>query len=365
MDPQQTSTPPQSEPSLPATVEPDVVATPSGGQRWPEWIRGYWDLRSLAIVILAALLAGLWIDTRSQLRDVQRDLARKLADADTANRESRQLSVQARDAQHDLEYRLAAMESKIAESQNQRVALEGLYLELNRSRDERVLAEVEQMLIIGSQQLTLAGNVKSALIALEAADSRLQRSDGAQFTAVRRAVRRDIERLKSTPFVDVVGMSLRLDNLAHEVDGFTLAMFERPVESKPVTVVSNEGAVRRFAREAWQDVQSLVRIQRVDRDELPLIAPSQAFFLRENLRLRLMSARIALLAHEQDSFKADTRESIAWMQRYFNGKDHQVSQALASLKQLSDADVNIDVPDIAGSLEEVRNAKLLRERGLR
>jgi uroporphyrin-3 C-methyltransferase len=160
-------------------------------------------------------------------------------------------------------------------------------------------------------------------------------------------------------------MSVRLDSLDREVDSFPLAMYERPAEDKPAAARPDESALARLAREAWQDLRSLVRVQRIDREEVPLISPPQEFFLRENLRLRLMSARVALLAHEEDSFKADTRAAVAWLQRYFDTKDRRVGVALAALKQLAAAEVAIDVPDISGSLEAVRNAKLVRERGLR
>jgi uroporphyrin-3 C-methyltransferase len=319
----------------------------------------------LALITVLLLMAALWIDTRGQIHALQQELARKLAEGEGYNKDSRQFASQARETARDLEYRLGVIESRVAETQNQRLALESLYLELNRSRDERVLAEVEQILLIASQQLQLAGNVKAALIALESADSRLQRADSAQFTGLRRTIRRDLDRLKSTPYVDLLGMSVRLDSLDREVDAFPLAMYERPAEDKPAAARSDESSLARLAREAWQDLRSLVRIQRIDREEVPLISPPQEYFLRENLRLRLMSARVALLAHEEDSFKADTRDAVAWLQRYFDTKDRRVEVALAALKQLAAAEVTIEVPDISGSLEAVRNAKLVRERGLR
>jgi len=362
-DPQQLPPAAQSEQPAPPPGPPD--AGPPVWRRWAEWAKRHVDARVAGLLVLLLLLGAVWLDTRNQMHELQQDLIRKLAEADGFNKESRQLATQARDRERDLEYRFGSLESRLGETENQRLALEGLYLELNRSRDERVLAEVEQILMIGSQQLTLAGNVKAALIALESADSRLQRSDSSQFTAIRRALRRDIERLKSTPYVDVVGISVRLDSLAHHVGEFPLAMLERPGQAGSVAPPANETTWRRLMREAWQDVQALVRVQRVDRDEVPLITPPQSYFLRENLRLRLMSARVALLAHEEASFKADTRAASDWLQRYFDVKDRQVGQALATLRQLADAAVSIDVPDIAGSLEAVRSAKVVRERGLR
>ena len=320
---------------------------------------------TVAVAAGALVLLALAVHNYSRINDLQAELVRALGQTGEASRESRQVAGQAQQAVRDLDFKLGMLESRLSETQNQRLALEALYLELSRSRDERVLAEVEQILLAGSQQLQLAGNLKAALIALESADSRLQRADSAQFTGLRRAIARDIERLKSAPFVDVVGMSVRLDALAHQVDGMPLAMYERPAEAPPKPVPQNEAVLVRMAREAWQDLRSLVRIQRIDAEEVPLVTPSQQYFLRENLRLRLLSARIGLLARDETSFKADVRSAQDWLKRYYDVRDKQVTAALASLRQLSDMQVSIDLPNALESMDAVRNQKLVRERGLR
>ena len=320
---------------------------------------------TIAVAAGALVLLALAVHNYSRINDLQAELVRALGQTGEASRESRQVAGQAQQAVRDLDFKLGMLESRLSETQNQRLALEALYLELSRSRDERVLAEVEQILLAGSQQLQLAGNLKAALIALESADSRLQRADSAQFTGLRRAIARDIERLKSAPFVDVVGMSVRLDALAHQVDGMPLAMYERPAEAPPKPVPQNEAVLVRMAREAWQDLRSLVRIQRIDAEEVPLVTPSQQYFLRENLRLRLLSARIGLLARDETSFKADVRSAQDWLKRYYDVRDKQVTAALASLRQLSDMQVSIDLPNALESMDAVRNQKLVRERGLR
>jgi uroporphyrin-3 C-methyltransferase len=320
---------------------------------------------ALVAVAGAVLLGVLWVDTRGRIHELREQLASELGRAQAINEQSRQGVEQAQAALRNLEYKVGMLESQMATTHNQRLALESLYLELSRSRDERVLAEIEQMLLIGDQQLQLAGNVKSALIALENADARLSRADSAQFTELRRAIRRDIDRLKSAPFLDIVGMSLRLDTLGHQAETLPLAMYERPGEQPAAPKPAGEGTLARLARETWADVRSLIRIQRVDSDEVPLVSPSQAFFLRENLRMRLLSARIALLAHDEAGFKADTRSAAEWLSRYFDVKDKRVASGVGLLRQLSDSDVSIDLPDISGSLQAVRNHKLIRERGLR
>jgi uroporphyrin-3 C-methyltransferase len=160
-------------------------------------------------------------------------------------------------------------------------------------------------------------------------------------------------------------MSVRLDTLAHQVDGMALAMYERPVEPAAPAAPPRDSVMVRFAREAWQDLRDLIRIQRVESEEVPLVAPSQQFFLRENLRLRLLSARIALLARDETSFRADLRSSQDWLKRYFDARDKQVGGALTALKQLSDMQVSIELPSALESVDAVRNQKLVRERGLR
>jgi uroporphyrin-3 C-methyltransferase len=354
--------PPASAPEPPAPDSPSVASRWRGAfGRARERI----DWRIAAVVVGLLLLAGLWLDTRGRINTLQQELVRELAEAGNVSKESRQLAAQASQSMRDLEFKIGMLESRLSETQNQRVALEALYLELSRSRDERVLAEVEQILLAGSQQLQLAGNVRAALVALESADSRLQRGDGAQFAGLRRTIARDIERLKSAPFVDVVGMSLRLDTLAHQADEFVLAMYERPAQPVPPAPRDEGGALVRLAREAWHDVKGLIRVQRVDSREVPLVAPGQEFFLRENLRMRLLSARIALLARDETAFKADVRSARDWLQGYFDPGDRQVGAALSALSRLAETDVSIDVPDISASLSAVRQHKLARERGLR
>lgn len=354
--------PPAAPPPPPAP--PPAPPEPGAGSVWARvraHLNPFW---LLAALVLAAFVV-LWLDTRGQVAQLRLELARRLADADTTNRDTHQQAAATREAERQLEYKVGMLDSRLAETQNQRLALEALYLELSRSRDERILSEVEQILLIGSEQLQLAGNVKAALIALESADYRLQRVDSPQFTGVRRALARDMERLKSAPYVDVVGIGLRLDNLAHQVEALPLAMNARPADPNPPQPAPGEPALVRLLRDMWQDLASLVRVQRPGADEVPLLSPSQVYFLRENLRLRLLLARVCLLAHDQTGFRSEARAGAEWLGRYFDVRDKTVGGAQALLRQFAQADIAVDVPDISASLEAVRSQRLVRERGLR
>ena len=120
--------------------------------------------------------------------------------------------------------------------------------------------------------------------------------------------------------------------------------------------------VARFGASLWQELRQLVIVRRVDEPEPPLLAPGQAYFLRENLRLRLLNARLALLARNPVAWQEDLRTSQAWLRRYFNARAPGTQAALAQLKQLQAAPVGQEPPSIAESLEAVRAFRSRRER---
>ena len=320
-------------------------------------------------VLIAVAAAGFtaWQAYESQRvkAQLELELARKLAEIETIGSDSRRLSGAARDIARDVEARLGQLETRIVDMQNQRLALESLYQELSQSRDEWTLAEVEQILLVASQQLQLASNVKAALIALEAGDARLARSERPQLTQLRRVIAEDIERLKASPFVDVTGIGLKLERIIGSIDQMPLAMETRPVEPAGEKAEADSPGWRLLADEIWRDVRSLVRIERIDSSEAPLLAPDQVFFLRENLKLRLLGARLALLARDQTTYKADLVAAVEWLERYYDSEAQSVASSIEALQQLTKSDIRIELPDVGASLDAVRNYRLVKERSLR
>jgi uroporphyrin-3 C-methyltransferase len=321
---------------------------------------------ALLLALLAVTIAGWqWFESRRSIGVLEHEIAKRLSEVDALIRDTHMLAAQSRENLSDVSARLGQLEARMFETQNQRLALESLYRDLSGSRDEWTLAEVEQVLLIANQQLQLAGNVKAALIALETADARLARMDRPQLTALRRVIKQDMERLKAAPYLDVVGMALRLDNVLNQVDTMTLAMEQRPARPTPEPASTGAGFWQNIWREVKQDLRDLIRIQNVEKPEVPLLSADQAFFLRENLKLRLLGARLALLAHDEASFKVDLKAASGWLTRYYDGSDKAVAAAQSTLKQLIQADIAMQMPDISASLDAARNFKLVRERTLR
>ena len=185
-----------------------------------------------ALALLAALAAlGFsgyqWYQDRSSDNVLRRELAQRLANMEEQNKDAGARVLQAMAALREAEVKVGVLEAKLAESQNQQVALEALYQELSRNRDEWAFADIEQSVLLASQQLQIAANVRTALIGLENVEARLQRMDQPRYSALRRALTRDIERLKALPLVDVYGTSARLDDAIAAIDRLPLAMDAR------------------------------------------------------------------------------------------------------------------------------------------
>jgi uroporphyrin-3 C-methyltransferase len=359
-------------------ANPAAASQPSPGWRNP-WL--------LVVLIALGLVAWQWFETRQKMAATQQELARRLADNDSSGAEIRALSKGATDQMAGLVDRLAALEAKIGESQSQQAMLEKLYQDVARNRDELALAEVEQSLTMAAQQLQLAGNVQAAVLALQSAEARLAASSRPQFVSLRKVLSSDLELLRALPQIDVAAMSLRLESVINALDTIPLAVDGRSpapgddgddaAQAAPAPVPAEWPAVtsgefwqklvsaelwQRLGREVWGEVKSLVRIQRFDRDEPALLTPGQAFFLRENLKLRLLNARLALLARDQWTFQNELKHAQAWMNRYFDSSAASLQTAQANLEQLIATEINIEMPTLNESRSAVKTVKLGQER---
>ena len=320
----------------------------------------------LLLLIAIALALGVatlfWLDARHRIGATQEELARRLRDIEHDAREARSVGRISQDSAREAQVKVAQLEARLAESQSQQLALEALYQEMSRNRDEWQLAEIEQVLAIASQQLQLAGNVRAALLALQLAEARLAKADRPQFLPVRRALARDIERLKSLPVLDVAAMSARIDSLVAAVDTLPLAFEERTPATKSEAKPA-EGFWSRLGAEIWAELKSLVVVRQMSTPEPPLLPPPQTYFLRENLRLRLLNARLSLLTRDEAGYREDLRAVQAWIGRYFDTRSKQGADAAAQLKQLSAASISFEMPSISESLDAVRGFQSRRVRG--
>ncbi len=364
---------PTEKPAL--VLPPPPVAEKSGGS--PPW--GLW----VAVLALLGVLVLGWLawQGNARLDATRQELARRLADSDAVQREALAHAKQNRATLDALQGKIGAFEAQLAEMQSQQLALQAMYQDMSRVRDDRLLAEIEQDVAIAAQQLQLAGNVEAALIALQGAEDRLAKSAQPQFLPLRKLLARDIERLKALPGADVSGIALKLDALLGAVPNLPLAFEQRPAPAKQGAKKTEPGKpeaetavppaptfeqmVRSWLGEIWHELRQLVRIERIDTQGIGdpgLLAPREVFFLRENLRLRLLSARLALLARDGRSFQADLKQADAWLGQYFDTRAPAVQDAQTTLRGLIKFDVMREPVDLNETLAALRNFKLARDK---
>jgi uroporphyrin-3 C-methyltransferase/uroporphyrinogen III methyltransferase/synthase len=331
----------------------------------------------LAVIALAVLLAAQTWSSHSRINTLRQEMARSLQKGNETNAETASLARDVAEQSKALQLKVGVLESRQLENQSQQLALEQLYADLSKSRDEWALSEVEQVLSTASQQLQLAGNVQGALIALQNADRSLSRSDKPQFIIVRRAIAGDLEKLKATPAVDLAGVALRLDSVIGQVDTLPLLSDEKPLlPAAPLRAQRAQAAKkqatpaaplgigerllatwRNWSEEMWDDVRQLIRVRSVNTPEALMLSPDQNYFVRENLKLRLLNARLALLSRDETTFAGDLTAAQETLDKYFDTRARTTQQAQSALRQVQANNLAIEMPTLADSLNAVRNYK--------
>ena len=238
------------------------------------------------------------------------------ADALAQSLEARTLARQAQEVVRDTAARLALAETRVGEVALQRAQLEELMQSLSRSRDENLVIDIEAAVRLALQQAQVTGNVQPLLAALKAGDLRITRAAQPRLGPLQRAMQRDAERLQAGANADTGETLRKLDDLVRMVD-----------ELPPLNAVATRGAglnpwqAEPMPADApwWQrallmvrnEARSLLRVGRIDRPEAVLLSPDQGFFVRENIKLKLLNARLELLSRRVDASRADVGSAAA------------------------------------------------------
>lgn len=321
---------------------------------------------TVIIIIALFTLAWQWLNTRHKFNEIEHSLSRKLDQYQAINQQSLALAKQAEERSTQANARTVVLEQKLAESRDQQEALQTLYTQLAESRESTAVAEVEQLLTIASQQLQLSGNVKSALLALQAAHKRLEPLDLPRAIQLRETLSLEIENLREIPQVDVISMSAQLTHLSELCGKLPLISERQPtLNAKAAAEKLAEqppNALQKLIQPVWEDIKNLVTVERISKPEPPLLAVDQAFYLRENLKLRLLTARIALLQHDEATYKADLNTVKQWLNEYFDTKHPDTIKAFNLLKKLSSNNISIELPQLTDSFAAVNRYKLTLEK---
>lgn len=371
--------PPPSDPAAPA-VAPNPTA-PSPVRRAGQGL--VWA--ALVLAAIALVFTGmLW----QKLGFTQQELARRVQDSGAQVVEARTLAAQAEALAQELQGRLTVAEVRLSEVSLQRSQLEELMLALSRSRDDNLVQDLESTVKLAQQQAQLTGSTQPMVAALRAADQRIARAAQPRLNPVQRAIARDIDRIQAAPLADIPSLVLRLDELSRQIDEWPVLNQvgrnkparaqpanaaptptsahepEAATAAEPVSIEATDAAGDEAGLSAgwtrvsgwwsalwsrtWAEVtrsgRELVRVSRIDRPEAALLAPEQAFFLRENLKLKLLNARLGLLARQWSTSQSDLLAVEVAIARYFDTSEPQVARAQALVARLRRDLVATDVP---------------------
>ena len=320
----------------------------------------------------AAAFAMAW-QSWSRQQSLEQELVRRQEAAQVSVGQARVAATQALDQSRDTAAKVALLDAKLAEVALQRSQLEELMQSMSRSRDENMVGDIEAAIQVAMQQTSITGSAEPLVATLRQADERLQRYKQPRLEGIRRAVARDLDRVKAVSVVDVSTLTIKLDEVARLLDELPLQsdpasdINVRHTESRTAAAPPHKPVAQRpepeadagrwargwwqvqtrwdeFAQAVWGETRNLVRVTRIDHPEAALITPEQGFFLRENLKLRLLNARLALLSRQFDTAQSDLRQSRDMLGRYFDMRSRKVMAASELLGQVSGQARQVVVP---------------------
>ncbi|MEK6422719.1 MAG: fused uroporphyrinogen-III synthase HemD/membrane protein HemX [Burkholderia gladioli] len=323
----------------------------------------------VVVLACAAGAGGFVLNRKIEKLDQLAVQRQKTFDAATA--EIRNKSDQALANAHQVDGQLSQLAGKLSDAQAQQQALQQQYQDLSRNRDAWLLDQVEQTLSGASQQLQLTGNVPLALVALQNADQQLATSQGAQAIAVRKAIAQDIDKLKGAPSVDLTGLAIKLDDAIGRIDALPLSGEApigqaRPRAAHPGDIASEAAATGQPRWKVWwhevstgigAQLTSLVQVRRIDNADAMLTSPEQGYFVRENVKLRLLTARLSLLARNESAMKSDLHAAQAALAHYFDASSKDTRTVEDLLKQVDAASLSVAVPNLSTSLNAIQQFK--------
>ena len=319
-----------------------------------------------AIVILSvAVAAAGWQAWQAgkRVQSLEKELVRRQQDSQGQATEARVLAKQAEELSREAAARATLLETRLTGIALQRSQVEDLIKNLSLSRDENLVFDIESSLRVATQQAALTGSAEPLIVAMQSAEERLARAKQPRLDNIRRALAKDLDRARATRVADINTLAIRLDEAARLVDevpllnqpdtgptgptaprASTSAKDRSAAANKAAAVASAASAPeaetgwrsallgwgKDAAQTVWAETRGLIRLTRIAQPEAMLLAPDQAFFLRENIKLRLLNARLALMSRQPAQAAADLRQIERLLPRYFDAQSRK-TQLLQSM----------------------------------
>lgn len=346
----------------------------------------------LLVIVAIALGAGLWYQQRVFKRfSVQ--LESRVADASSIASQAREQAQQAVSLAQAQTQQLQALQNSLDQSQARYKDLEQAFQTLTDSGSELTLVnDVEHLVTIAHQQLALGGNVANAIIALETAQAQLARANRPNLASLQQTINGDLDRLRVAATTDVPALSQRLDTLGGLIATAPLLVPDAaapglpasgagapPQAASPASAATGDAGdaasvtddrawwrravddVYTWSSEAWSalrhDMGQFISVRRAADPAALLMSPDQAAQLRQNLRLRVMTAQLALLMRQPGVWKSETHALLQALDTRYDGRAEQTRQARKVAQALADTAIDVKLPTVSNSLQALQTLR--------
>lgn len=348
-----------SDPAAPAPAPAPAPDAPAGVSRERRRVAWRWPTLGTGVALLlgvAALLMAWNVHERHGA--LERELVLRQQTISSQADAARLLAKQAQEGMLEGAAKVALLEARLAEVTVQRGQLEELLQSLTRSRDENLIVDIEAEIRVAMQQNAITGSAEPLLAALKQSDERLARHAQPKFERVRRAIARDTDRVRAAAVADVSSLAIKLDEAMRLVDELPLlvsvesrrAPARAPDAAKAAASAApaSGGAAGRPGwlqgwvqawdaawQRIWFEARSLVRVTNIEHPDAMMVAPEQAYFLKENLKLRLLNARLALLSRQFETAQSDLAGARVSLERFFDRGSKRAVLALDLVRQVA------------------------------
>ena len=261
--------------------------------------------------------------------------------------------------------RIAQLEKEQGAYSSQILALQTQVKRANSTQADSsawLLSDANFLLNNALRKLKIDTDVDTAQSLLEEADVALAKVTNSHYLSqvaqVRTAIQADLNNLKSVNQVDQNGLMQRLTALANNLDDLPM------LENESVNTTQNAGEVSNSIDDWQQNIEKtansfldhFIRVSDKNKnDEKGFIAPNQEVYLRENIRLRLQLAILAIPRQQNALYDKSLEAVSTWIRSYFNTQNENVKNFLTELDELSEQSIYLDVPEQLQSLNVLNN----------
>ena len=212
-----------------------------------------------------------------------------------------------------------------------------------------LLAQADFLVKLAGRKLWSDQDVTTAAALLKSADASLADMNDPSLISARRAITDDIASLSAVSQVDYDGIILKVNQLANQIDNLRLADNnddDTPMDSDSDELSSSISEWRVNLQKSWQNfMDSFITVRRRDETAVPLLAPNQDVYLRENIRSRLLVAAQAVPRHQEETYKQALDNVSTWVRAYYDTEDATTKAFLEDVDKLSQQSITMNVPE--------------------